>query len=320
MTYLITGAGLIGCHLARRVVNRGNKAVLLDLSPNREFIERVAGRDGVAVVAADLRDLPALIHALKEFSIDTIVHTAGLIGKRVAENSYTGSTNNLLGTIHVLEAARLHGLRRVVYVSTFGVYDRAKINEGPIAEDAPVAGHNLYTTTKLCSEHLVHAYTDLYKLDTVIVRPAGVFGRGHYAGGSTVGMIMRDLASRAVRGEPFAIDANTYPANEYVYAKDVALALDLACQAQNLEKRTYNAGSGVVTSAFDLVRIVRELAPNVEVQTIGAAKDDGEKQFPLDLSRSKAELGYSPQFPMKEALRDYMEGLWEEGIGTARQF
>src|SRR5213594_2428737 len=105
----------------------------------------VVGKDKAEIVAADMRDLPALIQALKNFDVDTIVHTAGLIGKRVAENSYTGSTNNILGTINVLEAARLIGLRRIVYVSTFGVYDRAKIAQGPIREDAPIGGHNLYT-------------------------------------------------------------------------------------------------------------------------------------------------------------------------------
>ncbi len=314
MTLLITGAGLLGCHLARRIVNGGDKAVLYDISPNREFIDKIAGK-GVATVAADLRDLPALIQALKQFGVDAIVHTAGLIGKKVAENSYTGSTNNLLATIHVLEAARLHGLKRVVYVSTFGVYDRARIDQGPIREDAPVAGHNLYTATKLGSEHLVHAYAELYKLDTVIIRPAGVFGRGHYAGGSTVGRIMRDLALNALKGDPFAIDAKTYATNEYVYAKDVASALDLASRAQNLKTRTYNAGSGVVTSAWDLAQMVRQLAPNVEVQAVGAGKDDSQKEFPLDLSNSKAELGYTPQFPMREALRDYLEGLWEEATG-----
>jgi UDP-glucose 4-epimerase len=313
MTVLVTGAGLIGCHFAKRMADASNKTILYDLSPNREYIQRIIGKDKAEIVAADMRDLPALIQALKNFNVDTIVHTAGLIGKRVAENSYTGSTNNILGTINVLEAARLLGLRRVVYVSTFGVYDRAKITQGPIREDAAIGGHNLYTVTKVCSEHLVHSYTAQYKLDTIIIRPAGVFGRGHYAGGSTVGMIMRDLALNIIKGEPFAIDAKTYFTNEYVYAKDVALALDLACNAQNPKQRIYNAGSGVVTSTADFAQTIRELAPKVDVKIVGSDDGAGQREFPLDLSCSKAELGYSPKFPMKEALRDYMGELWAEG-------
>ena len=194
MNILITGAGLIGSHCARQAVDAGNKVVLFDLSPNRDYLQKVVGKDRADVVAADMRDLPALISAMERYNVDTVVHTAGLIGSRVAENSYTGATNNILGTINVLEASRLRRLRRVVYVSTFGVYDRAKINDSVVRETHPIGGHNLYTVTKICSEHLVHSYAEQYKLDCIIIRPSGVFGRGHYVGGSTVGKVMRDLA------------------------------------------------------------------------------------------------------------------------------
>jgi UDP-glucose 4-epimerase len=313
MNILITGAGLIGTHCARHAVDAGNKVVLFDLSPNRDYIERVVGKDRADVIAADMRDLPALLSALERFNVDTLVATAGLIGSRVAENSYTGATNNILGTIHVLEASRLRRLRRVVYVSTFGVYDRAKINDSVIRETHPIGGHNLYTTTKICSEQLVHSYTAMYNLDTIIIRPGGVFGRGHYVGGSTVGKVMRDLALGIIKGDPFTIDAKTYGPNEYVYGKDVGLALFLACQAQNPKQRIYNAGSGAVTGPDALAQTVRELAPNMEVKLIGASGAAGEKNAPLDLSISKAELGYTPKYPLKEALRDYMDELWSEG-------
>ena len=313
MNILITGAGLIGTHCARQAVDAGNKVVLFDLAPNREYIEKVVGKDRADAVAADIRDLPALLSALERFNVDTLVATAGLIGSRVAENSYTGATNNILGTINVLEASRLRRLRRVVYVSTFGVYDRAKISDSVIRETDPIGGHNLYTTTKICSEQLVHSYAAMYKLDTIIIRPGGVFGRGHYVGGSTVGRVMRDLALNMIKGDPIIIDAKTYGPNEYVYGKDVGLALFLACQAQNPKQRIYNAGSGVVTGPDALARTVGELIPKIEVKVIGSSGAASEKSAPLDLSTSKAELGYAPRYPLKEALRDYMDELWSEG-------
>jgi len=313
MNILITGAGLIGTHCARQAVDAGNKVVLFDLAPNREYIEKVVGKDRADVLAADMRDLPALLSALERFNVDTLIATAGLIGSRVAENSYTGATNNILGTINVLEASRLRRLRRVVYVSTFGVYDRAKISANVIRETDPIGGHNLYTTTKICSEQLVHSYTAMYKLDTIIIRPGGVFGRGHYVGGSTVGKVMRDLALNMIEGDPITIDAKTYGPNEYVYGKDVGLALFLACQAQNPKQRIYNAGSGVVTGPDALARTVGELIPKIEVKVIGSSGAASEKNAPLDLSTSKAELGYAPRYPLKEALRDYMDELWSEG-------
>ena len=122
MNILITGAGLIGSNAARHAVDADHQVVLFDLAPNRDDIQKVVGKDKVDVVAADMRDLPALLAALEKYNVDTLVTTAGLIGSRVQENSYTGATNNILGTINILEAARLRKLKRIVYVSTFGVY------------------------------------------------------------------------------------------------------------------------------------------------------------------------------------------------------
>jgi UDP-glucose 4-epimerase len=313
MNILITGAGLIGSNAARHAVDAGHKVVLFDLSPNREYIQKVVGQDKADVVAADVRDLPALLSALEKYNIDTMVHTAGLIGGRVQENSYTGATNNILGTINVLEASRLRKLTRVVYVSTFGVYERDKIQDSAIREDHPIGGHNLYATTKVCSEHLVHAYAGMYRLDTVIIRPGGVFGRGFYVGGSTVGMVMRDLALSMIKGAPITIDAKTYGPNEYVYGKDVGLALFLACRAPNPKQRVYNAGTGIVYGAEKLAEVVKQVVPTIEIKVSGTTNADKSRSIPMDISISKAELEYAPKFSLKEALRDYMDELWADG-------
>jgi len=140
-----------------------------------------------------------------------------------------------------------------------------------------------------------------------------VFGRGFYVGGSTVGMVMRDLALAMIKGDPITIDAKTYGPNEYVYGKDVGLALLLACQAQNPKQRIYNAGTGAVHDAERLTQVVREVAPKLEVKVSGTAVADKSRSIPMDISVSQAELGYAPKFPLKEALRDYMDELWNEG-------
>lgn len=313
MNILITGAGLIGTNAARHAIDAGHKVVLFDLSPNRDYIEKVVGANKAEVVAADMRDLPALLAALEKYGVDTLVATAGLIGSRVQENSYTGATNNILGTINILEASRLRKLRRVVYVSTFGAYDRSKINDNVIRETHPIGGRNLYATTKVCSEHLIHAYEGMYNLDVIIIRPGGVFGRGFYVGGSTVGKVMRDLALNIIKGRPFTIDAKTYGPNEYVYGKDVGMALYRACQAKDPKQRIYNAGTGVVHGPEELAQVVRELLPNAEIKVSGTSGAEKSRSIPMDISVSKAELDYAPKFMLKDALRDYMDELWADG-------
>ncbi len=312
MAILVTGAGLIGCHAAKRLADAGHQVLLVDRAPHADYIRAVAGRERIETVAADLRDLPALLGAAKTFAVTTIIHTAGLIGRRVSDDPATGIANNLLGTLHVLETARSLALPRVVYVSTFGVYDRPATPAGPITEEAPTGGHNLYTITKSCSEHLTAAYHALYGLHTVVLRPAAVFGRGHYAGGSTVGLIMRDLARAILGGGPVTLDPAVYVPNEYVYAKDVALAIELAAQVEGASHRVFNVGSGVVTTAGELARVVRALAPGIEVRVGEGASREAAPRAALDGSRARAELGYAPRFSLQAALRDYLEELRDE--------
>jgi UDP-glucose 4-epimerase len=153
----------------------------------------------------------------------------------------------------------------------------------------------------------------MYNLDAIIIRPGGVFGRGFYIGGSTVGRVMRDLALSMIKGGPITIEAETYGPNEYVYGKDVGWALFLACLAQNPKQRTYNAGTGVVYGPERLAEVVKALVPVAEISVCGTATADKSRSIPMDISVAKAELGYAPKFSLKEALRDYMDELWSDG-------
>jgi nucleoside-diphosphate-sugar epimerase len=123
---------------------------------------------------------------------------------------------------------------------------------------------------------------------------------------------MRDLALAIIKGDPISIDAKTYGPNEYVYGKDVGRALFLACVAESPKQRIYNAGTGVVHGPAELAAVVRELASGNEVKVNGTSGAAQSRNIPMDISVSKAELGYAPKFTLKDALRDYMEELWSE--------
>lgn len=308
MSVLITGAGLIGCHFAQRALRAGRRVVLYDLAPKPEYISAILGQEAALVVAGDLRDLPSLFKTMTDHKITTVVHTAGLIGGKVAENSYTGITGNILGTIHVLEASRLLGVTRLVYVSSRAAYDASRMSKGVVSEDSPVGGNGAYGATKACSEIMIQTYARLYQLDSIILRPSAVFGRGHFAGGSSVGLRMQELAVSLLEGRPFAIDAGVYPENEYVYVKDVAAAIESACDVRKPIYRVYNIGTGTVVSAPELYRIVRESFPSVDVALSGGAERQTDRA-PMDLARAREELGYTPRYPLAEALKDYVADL-----------
>ena len=120
---LVTGAGLVGTSFGQVALKRGENLIYFDPQPRREFLEMKLGKGNFQVVQKDVRDLPALIEAIQSHKAQTVVHTAGLIGSRVAEALYTGFHINVVGTMNVAEAVRLTGAKRMVHISTFGVYD-----------------------------------------------------------------------------------------------------------------------------------------------------------------------------------------------------
>lgn len=312
MKLLITGAGLIGANTARVALEQGHEVVMFDLAPDKAYVDAVAGADQVTLVRGDMRDLPALLRTLQTHQIDTLVHTAGLIGDRVRENSYTGTTNNILGTINVLEAAQLCQLKRLVYVSTFGVYDRSRINSKRIHESHQTGRPKLYATTKVCSEQLVQSYADQYDLDTVIVRPSAVFGWGYYAGGSAVGQVMRDLiaqvaSSQDTKGNSIVLEAGKYGAKEYLYGKDCGEGVFRACIAQSPQQRIYNLGSGQIVEVEALADLVQSMAPDANVRVTGTPKPlSREAAMPLNIEAARDELGFTPGHTLPEALADYL--------------
>ena len=285
MNILITGAGLIGAHAARQMVDAGHKVVLFDLSPNRDYIGKVVGKDKADVVAANMLDLPALLTALEKFNVDTMVHTAGLIGGRVQENSYTGATNNILGTINILEAARLRKLRRVVYVSTFGVYDRDKITDSVISESVTLSAATISTPSPSCAPSIWSMPTRACTTSTPSSSAPAVFSAAAFMSAAPLSAWSCATWRLAmIKGDPITIDAKTYGPNEYVYGKDVGLALLLACQAQNPKQRIYNAGTGAVHGAEQLAQVVREVAPKLEVKVSGSSVADKSRSIPMDIS------------------------------------
>src|SRR3990167_713587 len=131
---LITGLGLVGTSYAQHALKRGENIVFYDLAPRKDFLAHKLGSANVAVGHRDVRDLPALIETIKKFKCDTVIHSAGLIGGKVGNPIYTGLQINVMGTINVAEAVRLTEVKRLVQISTFGVYDRRQGEPTPIDE------------------------------------------------------------------------------------------------------------------------------------------------------------------------------------------
>lgn len=308
MTVLVTGAGLIGASFAQWAAKRGERVVFLDPEPRADFLKTKLGAADYTLVRADVRDLPAVIGAIRDHKAESVVHTAGLIGSRVDAMLYTALTINLMGTINVAEAVRLTGARRLVHISTFGVYDGRRAMTEPVTESFPRGPGRGYGNSKVAKELILEAYQRKYDFELVMLRPANVFGLGHFWSGSGGGEKMQALVEAGVTGKPAHVAQSETMANEYIYAKDMGRAVDLATTAKAPAGMAFNIGNGFVTPFDELTATMRRLFPTVQIE-IEPGELPKSKSQPLDISAAKRELGWSPQYSLEAALQDYAADL-----------
>jgi UDP-glucose 4-epimerase len=308
MTTLVTGAGLIGTAFAQNALARGEQVVFVDPEPRTDFLRLKLGERGYSAVRKDVRDLPGLLETIKAHGADTVVHTAGLIGNRVQQSLNAAFDINLGGTRNVAEAVRLSGVRRLVHISTFGVYDRRREANAPITEDFPRGGARGYGNYKGAKELILEAYAAAFGFELIMLRPANVFGLGHFWSGSSGGQKMHNLIVAGLDGTCARIPASETMANEYIYAKDVGRAVDLAATVAMPKRIAFNIGNGVVTPFEELLAAVKALCPGLSYE-IEPGEPPHSKLAPLDISAAKRDLGWEPRFTIASAFADYLAEL-----------
>ena len=310
MTTLITGLGLVGTSYAQRALKRGESVVFYDIAPRNDFLLSKLGSANVTVVQRDVRDLPALIETIQQHKVDTVLHTAGLIGGKVARPIYTGLQINIMGTINVAEAVRLTGVKRLMHASTFGVYNRRGGEPAPIDEGFHRGPGEAYGNSKVAKELILEAYQRLYGFELIVLRLANVYGFGHFAGGSGGGEMLQNMLQTGIRGGLAKIPQESTRDFEYIYYKDLGRALDKGATVPLAGPVTLNIGTGVVIKFDDLVALAKKLLPQLEVEIIPGTKPRSAKQ-PMVIAKAKEVLGWEPEFDLEAGFKDYIGELKE---------
>lgn len=300
MRILITGAGLIGTHTAKELVDRGDEVRFFDFAPRPDYIRRVTGRD-LTVIRGDIRDLAALVDAFQQVRPECVIHLAASVGEANIDNVYAGFQVNLVATINVAEAARLTGVRRLVHASTQALYVGEDPNE-LLREDSPIdCRERVYNASKLGCEHVLRTYAAKHKLELALLRFAGVFGYYSVAGGP--GVAVQQAVWDAMAGT--AVTLNVYESVDFIYAKDLAIGIALAVHTSPLPHQVYNLGSGTLTRVEDVEAALGKIFPGVKMSR--------GKMTParprMDITRARTELGFNPEYKLEAGMRDYVAQL-----------
>ncbi len=326
---LVTGAaGFIGSHLAEALVQAGARVrVFLRYTstgfPGALLFVPPEIRQELEPVYGDLRDPEAVDRAVE--GMDWVLHLGAVISIPYSyQNPREVVETNVLGTLNVLQAARRHGVQRVVQVSTSEVYGTARYT--PMDEQHPRLAQSPYAASKTGADELARSFARSYGLPVVILRPFNTYGPRQ----STRAVIMSTIV-QALQGPEIRIGSPD-PVRDFTFVADTVRGILLAAQREDVPLgEDLNLGTGQGIRIGDLVEKIRRLTespyPVVTEQARLRPEESEVWQLVSDNSLARKHLGWHPQVTLdeglqrtiawaREALKSPEGRLWIAGSGS----
>jgi nucleoside-diphosphate-sugar epimerase len=311
MTTLIIGAGLVGSQVARILVERGESPVLMDNAAQPHAIGQIVPVDKVTLIPGDVLRPLSIVEALRTHAISRIVHTAAnpMLTLGAQKDPYSAINLNIMGTVNVLEAARVTGLKRVVVSSSnvLNHYLEGGGDEGVLGkEEAFPRPTTFYAATKQSVESLGLNYARWCGIEFAGLRYAAVFGPWNGAGGGGgPSNVVREAMRKALAGEEAQIPPGTM---EWVYSKDAARGTVMALDAADLGSRVFNLSMGEMTPPAAMASAIMAAVPGAKVRFEAPAGTGisltNRPAGGADMTRSRRYLGFEPQFKLTAAIAD----------------
>jgi len=308
MRVLVTGgAGFIGSHLVRSLLDRGDEVVVLDdLSTGKR--ENLPASDHLTLIVGDVADGVAVAQALEGCSAFAHLAAVASVERSVREPLVTHRTN-LQGSIQLFEEASRQGVRRGLYASSAAVYGDAQTL--PLAETAELRPLTPYAIDKLAGEYYLAHYHRSGKLNATAFRFFNVFGPRQDPSSPYSGVISIFL-DRAGRGVPITVFGDGEQTRDFVYVGDVVAALMAALEQQGDvgEMPVYNVGRGESVTLTELLEVVGNLPGVVAPLQVnhGPPREGDIRHSLADADRLKGTLGWVPRTSLAEGLAAIVTG------------
>jgi UDP-glucose 4-epimerase len=297
-TLVTGGAGFIGHHLVRRLVERGDQVTVIDdFSTGFQWrLEPYKGR--IEVVEGSILDEEALDRAVA--SSDVILHEAAIpsVARSVVAPKASHAAN-ATGTIEVMLAAARHKVRRVVLAASSSVYGPAA--ELPCRETQMPAPSSPYGASKLVAEHYLHTLGQLHGVETVALRYFNVFGPGQDPSSEYSAVIPR-FAMAALEGRTPTINGSGDISRDFTYVDNVVEANLLAAQASSPSGITCNIACGTRYTLLELLGAIGEATGQPVEPAFGPARLGDIVHSQADISLARKALGYEPIVPFHEGI------------------
>lgn len=295
------GGGFIGSHLVDRLLAEGRQVRVVDnFSIGRpRNLEQHKGNKNLEVFTGDVCD-EALMDKVCA-GAERVFHLAAradIVPSIQEPKEYFRS--NVDGTFVVLQAARKHEIKRLVYVASSSCYGIP--DSYPTPESAEIRPQYPYALTKFLGEELVLHWAQLYKLPAIAVRFFNVYGPRARTSG-TYGAVFGVFLAQLLAGKPLTIVGDGTQTRDFTYVSDAVDALLAAAQSSVVGK-TYNVGSDKPVSVNHLVELLGAK------ETVNIPKRPGEPDCTwADTARIKQDLGWSPKTSFERGVAIMLENM-----------
>jgi UDP-glucose 4-epimerase len=291
---VVTGAaGFIGSHMVDLLLQEGYTVRGLDnLTGGRlENLEHHKGNSRLVFARKDIRDLQPDDELFR--GADHVFHFAG-IGDIVPsiDRPVDYMSVNVMGTVHVLEAARHAKVKKLVYAASSSCYGLA--TELPTTEQAPISPQYPYALSKHSGERAVLHWGRVYRLPVACLRIFNAYGIRSRTTGA-YGAVFGVFLAQKLAGRPFTVVGDGTQTRDFIYATDVARAFFLAAQSDRTNE-VYNLGAGNPQSVNRLVQLLKG-------DVVHLPKRPGEPDCTwADIAKLRAQLGWEPLVPFEEGV------------------
>lgn len=298
MKILVTGgAGFIGSHLVRQLMEAGDDVISLDnLSTGlRENLPKDARLEVMDTHDERVEDL------FREEHFDAVVHLAA---QTLVSDSMTDPQNdmyqNIAGTVHILECCRKYGVQRVIFSSSAATYGDVDEKALPVQETLPQIPLSFYGLTKMTVEKYLALYHLAFGIHYVVLRFANVYGERQGDGGE--GGVISIFAKRLAQGKGITIFGNGKQTRDFVYAGDIARGIRLALTTENADT-CYNLSTQEETSLNDLVDILSRITGKEITPDYGPVREGDIYRSSLSNEKAVKNLHWTPEVSLEEGLK-----------------
>ncbi len=305
---VVTGAGgFIGSHLAEHLVRSGFRVrafVHYRATGTRGWLDESELAPEIEFVAGDVRDHDSVRRLIE--GADVVFHLAALVGipySYVTPQAYVRT--NVDGVLNVLEAAREHGVERLVLTSTSEVYGTAR--RVPMDETHPVRSQSPYAATKAAADQLAFGYHASFEIPVVIVRPFNAYGPRQ-----SDRAIIPSVVAQLQAGDRVRV-GNLHPTRDFSFVEDVVRGFVAIAEADALVGEVVHVGSGVEHSVDELVRMAarlmgRSAVVEVEEERLRPVASEVGRLL-CDATRLREATGWSPRVDFETGLARTIEWM-----------